>query len=280
MWNNRRAVKKVVKRGTPLHKAAESCQRFLWRHVPGVFDWKVDKSTLTIDITMRCNLYCGNCDRAVGLAPSDECISVEQVDRFVRESMDRRWEWRRIKVAGGEPTLHPGFDRILETLAPYKKHHPECEVRILTNGHGEEVRGRLSSLPEWVTVRNSSKTSGVQRFRTFNVAPIDLDAHRTCDFSRGCFIIEDCGMALTRYGYYCCAAGSAVDRVFGFDVGLKFLSSVTDAAMKDQRTRLCRYCGHYRSNYKTVRTRTQEMSPSWQEAVARYRREPPRLTLY
>ena len=191
-----------------------------------------------------------------------------------------RWEWRRIMLAGGEPTLHPEFDHVLAALTPYKKIHPECEVRVLTNGCGEQVRGVLSSLPEWVTVGNSEKTSGKQRFQTFNVAPIDIDALRTDDFSRGCFIVEYCGLALTRYGYYCCAPASAVDRVFGFDVGLKSLFSVTDAALKNQLTRLCRCCGHYKENYKEAWSSIQETSPSWRDAVERYRKEPPRLTLY
>ena len=278
--NVRRVLKKVVRRGTPLQTAAESCQRFLWRHVPRFFDWKQDMSAMTIDVTLRCNLSCRNCDRAVGLAPTDECISVEQVDRFVRESVDTGWEWQRIMLAGGEPTLHPEFDRILEALIPYKKIRPDCEVRVLSNGHGERVKSKLSNLPPWVTVTNSEKTSGKQRFQTFNLAPRDIDALRNEDFSRGCFVIEYCGMALTRYGYYCCAPASSVDRVFGFDVGLKSLASFTDAALKEQRRRLCSYCGHYKENFREAWSRIQETSPSWREAVERYREEPPRLTLY
>ena len=276
----RRVLKKVVRRGTPLQATAESCQRFLWRHAPRFFDWKLDKSTITIDVTLRCNLSCRNCDRVVGLAPSDESISAEQVDKFVWESIERRWEWKRIMLAGGEPTLHLRFDNILEALNPYKKSYPECEVRVLSNGYGEQVRGRLSRLPEWVTVGNSEKTSGKQRFQTFNMAPIDLEVFLNDDFSRGCFVIEYCGLALTRYGYYCCAPASSVDRVFGFDLGLKCLNSVTDTALKDQLTRLCRYCGHYKENYQESWSNTQEISPSWQDAIEKYRKEPPLLTLY
>ena len=276
----RRVLKKAAKRATLLQTVAEPCQRFLWRHVQRAFDWKADVSTITIDITLGCNLSCRNCDRAVGLAPSAETMSVEQVDRFVRESIDLRRGWRCIKLSGGEPTLHPEFGSILEALTPYKKTYPDCEVRVLTNGHGERVRGVLSSLPGWVTVKNSEKESGKQRFRTFNVAPADLETLRGDDFSRGCFILEYCGLALTRSGYYCCASASTVDRVFGFDMGLKSLSSLTDAAMRDQRSRLCRYCGHYKYNYREDWSSTQETSPSWRDAVARYREDPPRLTPY
>jgi hypothetical protein len=276
----RRGLKKVVKRGTIFQAVAESCQCFLWKHAPRFFEWKLDKSAVGIDLTMKCNLSCGNCNRAVGLAPSDETISVEQVGRFVRESLDGNWNWRRILLAGGEPTLHPRLADLLEALALYKKRHPDCYIGIVTNGWGERVRSVLSSLPAWAGVVNSEKVSGTQRFHTFNVAPVDVEALRNDDFSRGCFTIEYCGMALTRYGYYCCAPASAVDRVFGFDLGLKSISAVTDAALKDQLQRLCRYCGHYKYNYREPWSTAQQISPSWQDAVKRYRKETPRLTLY
>ncbi len=112
------------------------------------------------------------------------------------------------------------------------------------------------------------------------MAPIDIDRFRHDDFSRGCFATEYCGLALTRYGYYCCAPGSAVDRVFGFDIGLKSLSSVTDGALKDQFRFLCRYCGIFKYNYDEKRVTTEEVSPSWRDAFAKYRMERPTLTLY
>jgi hypothetical protein len=71
-----------------------------------------------------------------------------------------------------------------------------------------------------------------------------------------------------------------VDRVFGFDIGLQSLEDMTGAALKDQLARLCPYCGHYKYNYREKWSSTQEISPTWRDAVERYRRDPPRLTLY
>ena len=280
IYRIRGTLKKIVRRGTFLHTMAEASQRYLWQHAPRVFDWRPNKSTIDIDITTRCNLRCWNCDRAVGRAPSDESMSLEQLSKFVKESVDTRWRWRKIQLMGGEPTMHPQLGHILEILAPYKKMHPECMVTVVSNGYGEHVRGVLSSLPEWVTVDNSGKTSNQNSFQSYNVAPIDIDRLRDADFSRGCFVIEYCGLALTRNGYYCCGAGAAVDRVFGFDIGLKSLPSVTDRTLKNQLTRLCRYCGHYKYNYNEEEVSTEEISPSWRGAFERYRKERPSLTPY
>jgi len=276
----RGTLKKIVRRGTLLHTMAETSHRYLWKHAPRFFDWKPNLLKIDIDITIRCNLRCWNCSRAVRHAPSDESMSVEQLSKFVKESIDMHWKWREIKLVGGEPTMHPQFGHVLEALTPYRKMYPDCMVRVVTNGFGEHVRGVLSSLPDWVTVDNSGKTSNENRFQSYNVAPIDIDKFRNDDFSRGCFFMEYCGMALSRNGYYCCAAGASVDRVFGFDIGLKSLSTVTIMTLKDQLTRLCRYCGHYKYNYKEEWVTAAEISPSWRDAFERYRKERPALTPY
>ncbi len=280
MHRIRCTVKRFVRPGTLLHSMAEGVQRRLWRHCPGFFEWKTNKSHIDIDITMRCNLRCRNCNRGVAHAPSNESMAVGQIVKFVEESIAMGWQWRRIKLVGGEPTMHPEFGRLLEALAPYKRLHPKCQVAVITNGFGEGVREALANLPGWVTVGNTGKTSNVNTFQSFSVAPVDLDRFRNDDFSRGCFATEYCGVALTKSGFYCCAPGSAVDRVFGFDIGLKSLSAVTDAALKKQLASLCRYCGHYKYNYDEERVTTEEISPIWRDAFARYRRERPKLTPY
>ncbi len=176
--------------------------------------------------------------------------------------------------------MHPRFDQVLEALTPYKKLHPTCKFIVVTNGYGKRVQGILSRLPDWTFVINSGKTSNEHAFQSFSVAPIDSERFRNSDFSRGCFVTEYCGLSLTKNGYYCCCAGSTVDRIFGFDIGLKSLSLMTDSALKNQFTRLCRYCGHFKYNYSEALVSTEEISPSWHDAFARYRKERPTLTPY
>jgi hypothetical protein len=274
----RAALKRVVRKGTGLHRLAESVHRALWRHAPTLFAWRTSTQRIDVDITTRCNLQCPNCNRAIGVAPSDELLSVEQLARFVDESLGLRWRWRVIRLVGGEPTLHPQLSAILDAVHQYKDAHPSCVVLVSTNGYGTAVRRVLAALPRWVETSNSGKSSNVNRFQSYNVAPVDVARLRDSDFARGCFVTEYCGMALTPNGLYCCAPGAAVDRVFGFDVGARSLAAITPDLFDKQRRCLCRYCGHFKYNYAEPWVTDGRVSPAWDGALERYRRKRPVLT--
>jgi Radical SAM superfamily len=276
----RAALKRIVKPDTLVHKVAERVQHGLWRYAPRYFDWKPNLSSVDLDITTRCNLTCPNCSRSVGVAPADESLSLEQLDRFFHQSRALGWRWRSIKLVGGEPTLHPQFGEILDFLATHHQANPACEVRLVTNGHGRRVRETLSSLPSWVTVKDSDKQSNDHAFHSYNVAPIDVPKYQRADFRRGCFVTEYCGVALTKNGIYGCSPGAAVDRVFGFDVGLKSLDELSESTARQQFATLCRLCGHFKYNYGGAPVTSQQTSASWREALERYKKARPVLTTY
>jgi hypothetical protein len=148
---------------------------------------------------------------------------------------------------------------------------------------GEKVKSVLAKLPEWITVINSNKTPGQRSnvFIPFNMAPIDNRKYsRFADFSRGCQMLESCqGLALSMYGYYPsspCVLG--VDRIFGFDIGIKKLSLVSEEALRKQMKTLCRYCGIFKEPYELITK--PKMSPSWEEAYSLHKKKKPRLTRY
>jgi hypothetical protein len=252
----------------------------MWRHTPALVPWSINKKKIEIEVTSDCNLRCYNCNRAVRHAPSSDGISVEQVERFVGESLDLAWRWHRIALCGGEPTLHPRLLEILQPLERYRRFNPVCTIALVTNGYGNAVNDVLSRLPAWVHVKNTKKSSPVQEFDSYNRAPLDVAGFAEVNFSRGCRTVEQCGLGLSRNGFYACGPGASVDRVFGFDIGLKSLSLVEDARLREQLQRLCGYCGLFRRNYGAETITEELMSVSWQRALERYRRSKPVLSLY
>ena len=134
---------------------------------------------------------------------------------------------------------------------------------------------------------NTKKTSSdTNCFSCYNVAPIDTEEFKNKDFSKGCAITEVSGLGLTRYGYYACGAGASLDRVFGFDIGIKKLNEVTNDKIKEQMKILCSFCGHFKYfSYDDPKKRSnwsfdEQISVSWENAYAKYRKSKPELSLY
>lgn len=220
-----------------------------------------------IDITYRCNLKCGNCNRSCTQAPSRMAMSPAQIAGFVRESIASGIHWERIRLLGGEPTLHPALSEILNQLRAYReKSAPGLRIVLCTNGCGERVRRVLATLPPDVEIKNTFKTTRERLFRPFNLAPRDLRRYRFADFAAGCRIIADCGLGVTPMGYYPCAVAGGIDRVFGFGLGRARLPAPDDA-MTDLLKVFCPLCGHFGFAWPT---RKAILSPTWKRAYAQW----------
>jgi hypothetical protein len=205
-------------------------------------------------------------------------MSLEQIEKFVAESIGKKVKWKVIRLLGGEPTLHPQFFEIVAVLLRYKERFaPQTTIEVWSNGCGAKVQGILARIPAGIKIVNTSKNAGVSPlFNAFNLAAMDSPLYRYADYANGCSITEKCGIGLTPYGYYPCAIAGGIDRIIGLDKGVKQLSTAY-AAMRDQLDSFCRYCGHFRMSWST----TEECSSlSWQIAYHRYKQKRPTLTAY
>lgn len=279
-----------TKKGTPLWKALLFEKRLPWRYKAKLScysplfhtRYKVYKKIIELFLTNECNLQCINCQSSCRQLPSKEYMSLEQIKKFVKESLELRWDWELIKLYGGEPTLHPQFFDVIKILKKYKDSNPNCEFWILTNGAGKEVQEKLSKLPDWITINNSTEKGMGYKFKEFesyNVAPMDLWKYKFgADFSKGCDRIERCGICLSRSGYYVCAPGADIDRIFGFDIGFKSLAEVKKSSMKDQLKIFCKYCGLYKEPKDIISE--EKISPTWKKAYEEYKNKKPKLSIY
>lgn len=261
---------------------------FLWKFLIFIYTkirnyiipWKTSLDKIEIEITSFCSLACHNCDRSIRQAPTNEYMSIEQITKFVQESLQLNWKWKKITLIGGEPTLHPYFFEVLSIVKKYKDKHNHCEIIVATNGYGPIVNQVLTKIPVWVTIINSKKQWNIQNFSSFNVAPCDLPEYNNKDFSKGCWITNKCGLWLTKYWYYCCWAWASEDRIFWFNIWLNGLSLVNRKTVKNQLNILCRYCGHFKENYKKDLITDDKISISWKNAYLKYKSEKPKLPTY
>ena len=268
-------------------------KRKFWRGVYGAFrvlkpvaallgpQYRRSRDWIEIDITYACNLSCYNCNRSVRQAPSGEHVTLEQIERFIRESVEKGLRWRRIRLIGGEPTVHPQLLDFVRVLLEYKRlHSPKMLLAIHTNGYGDKVESVLARLPGEVKIVNTSKTGIENPFYPFNLAPRDSISHHFVDYSMGCRVPEQCGTGLTPFGYYPCAIAGGIDRVLGLDIGRKRLPHKKDR-MAEELRELCQWCGNFRRggfNKWSDTVDREVMSRSWKEVYKRYRQRRPKLT--
>lgn len=241
-----------------------------------------NNSEIEIDITFECNLKCENCDRSCSQAPNDGRMEVDRIIKFIEESKAIGKNRRKISILGGEPMIHPQIPEILDLFLEFKeKHSPGTMLEVATNGYGRHVKEAIELIPRDFFVRNSAKTSPRQEsFEPFNVAPRDRLRNRFSDYSNACHITSCPGMGMNRYGFYQCGVAGGIDRVMGFDIGLKRIPGDAERFILLKR-RLCAFCGHFNNlgtNVSELDGRTS--TRSWAKAYKDYANVPPKLTVY
>jgi hypothetical protein len=223
-----------------------------------------------IDITYTCNLKCLNCNRSCTQAPSNVEMPISDVEAFITQSIEKKIRWKRIRILGGEPTLHSRILEIIDRLISYQReYNPSVRLVLGSNFFGHEVHQVLEKLPDVITIKSTLKSSRVNLFKPFNVAPVDTLFNRFSDYTCGCRIIKECGLGITPSGYYMCAIAGGIDRIFGYNLGRKEVPDESDT-LSDQMFAFCRLCGHFGFQWPT---RSAKLSKTWRLAYRRLKRE-------
>jgi hypothetical protein len=248
-----------------------------------------------IQINTACDLACFSCDRMSDVV-TDANMTLDQVKLFVAESIDLDWDWERIRILGGEPTLHPRFKDMIGWLVGYRewlkiKHGKGVFLQVLTNGWGQ----KSAELRPWVEEQGVSfhaerKQEGVDPPWFLNTRVVPLDRDPEVGELPPClmFGIRSCGIGLTRWGFFLDGAGATVARVAGLDVGVMRLQDVTWQAMLDQARVLCRVCGHWNPIDATEQTRLNDLvsvsgkvtGKFWTEQLAAFHENRPVMRVY
>ena len=166
---------------------------------------------IEIDITYECNLHCRGCNRSCAQLPTKERMELADISRFVVESLDANWTWDRISILGGEPTLHPDFVTIIELIKEklLDVSSSGTTLKVVSNGYTKNSRRTLEYIERRFGIRVDRKSfkrgKEIEYFSEFNDAPLDDPASDGFDFSKGCWVMEYCGIGMNSKGFYACA---------------------------------------------------------------------------
>lgn len=238
-----------------------------------------------LEINTVCDLACFACDRMVDVT-SAPAMTKQQVAHFVNESLELDWEWERIRLLGGEPTLHKDFPEMVKFLLAYRKRYPKCFLQVLTNGLGRSKDYRAWLEDNKVSLHAEAKEKGKtpEWFHNTRIVPLDRDPNVGILPPCGIFGIRGCGIGLTNHGYFLDGAGATIARVAGYDIGVMELKDVTWDVMMKQADVLCRICGHWNppDHLDTEKVaKTGEVTGAfWTERLEAYKKNKPVLRMY
>lgn len=207
---------------------------------------------IELDITYKCNLKCHGCNRSCGTVPTEEHMTIEQIQEFIDESITLHHHWKLINVLGGEPTLHPNFYTIIRMLYEYiMRYSPDTILKVVSNGltmYSRELCEQVRlDFPGTIIDYGSFKSSPtVDYFSPFNDAPIDDPAFQNEDYSRACWVAAYCGIGRNSRGYYGCAVCGGVDRVLKTNHAIMRLEDISPNKLREHYQLFCRYCGNYK----------------------------------
>lgn len=232
------------------------------------YQYQPASNLIEIDLTYLCNLRCHNCNRSSAQAPEATHITLSAIQQFVDDSIQSERRWDRIRLLGGEPTLHPAFVAIVAEMERYLLFHPGALIEVVSNGYGSKVKRMLATIPSTISIENSEKYDNLQpEFGPFNLAPQDSRWYALADYRNGCSIANTCGIGLTPQGYYPCAVAGGIDRVLRHRRGRQRLPAQDDE-MRDLMEVACCLCGRFHDgHYVPPKLRSpllrQLTSPTW-----------------
>ncbi len=160
-----------------------------------------------LNVTLACQAGCANCDRLCDkFLDRTEHMELGQVAEFLSQAR-RAGGVAKVRVLGGEPTLHPQIEDILD---------------LLEGGLDERVIGRVELgtnclTPDWTEIARRHPQVDWQRsplrrkkHLPFVWAPLDLGLTGTAP----CRHPVQCGFSLDSRGWLPCSPAIAISRLF------------------------------------------------------------------
>lgn len=212
-------------------------------------DWRPTSGKAEMHWLYSCDLDCSCCNRASFLRkPHTRAMTVEDQREFFRQADALNWK-PYCTVVGGEPTLHPNYEQLLDELIAWAG---RGRIQLWSNGYGSKAKElvQLTAKKGVSVCLETQKPEGAIRSKPegeywvddIYVAPEDFGLTRRPCFQAAAGL---CGVGVDAEGYSPCAMGGTIAAVVGRPCRTKVLADLFDkdkvAAMMES---MCGACGH------------------------------------
>lgn len=189
-------------------------------------------SNVVLQITLRCNTVCANCNVMVGVrTPKDSDMTLEQIQKFIDQTTNRynrtREPLNMIQVMGGEPTIHKDITKIYEMLF-FKLVYTNIVKKIIVQSNGINKINH----PAFQIVPPE-----IKQHINFYESPSELKLEQV-----KCYSPERCGIAVNAFGYFPCGAGYSLINLLDFQDQI-YYDFPDDLKIWDYN-KICPHCCH------------------------------------
>lgn len=187
---------------------------------------------LSVNITYRCNVTCGHCNRGIGGMDWRHVrdMTVEDAQRIVDGVQSVGQEVHKVKLLGGEPTIHKQLPELVEVFLPI------CNMLwVVTNGM--KPVSDLPPLPK--RARYKVMPLNEKDHHAFFVSPTDLglEKHMMKDLNQ-CTAMLLCGRGVEPEGFMQCSVARTLLEAMGKDP----LPHIYPEPVTEPDYEICRHC--------------------------------------
>jgi hypothetical protein len=215
--------------------------------------WHLNHKSIHILITNICNLACGGCHQHCGRIPKEKLFFIDLEElTWVIDWIIAHTQAKRIGIFGGEPSIHPKYEEILDLFRSYKE---KAQFVIFTNNYLKQVEpqsGPQMFFPKgednivyWV----SPKDNPDFRFEPTLVAPIDIYGEQDKEFywnlaKANCHQWNHCHCLIMHKRAYICETAGGMDNMTGENNGweLKWGEKSYDRSEEEIRAQASHFC--------------------------------------
>lgn len=186
---------------------------------------------LSVNITYRCNTVCGHCNRGIGTLDWSDVpdMTVEDARRLVEGLARSGVKVKKLKLMGGEPTVHKQLAELCEVFLPHCTH-----LWVVSNGL--ITSDRLPTLPP--PAKYKVEPLNRKDHHPFFVSPADIGLEGQMKPLEDCAAMVLCGRGVETEGFTQCSLARTVVRALGRDESTIF--SPEPVLTPDRE--ICRHC--------------------------------------
>jgi len=176
--------------------------------------------------TYRCNMTCKWCNRYEGVIPWDDSdLSIGAVEEVGAILHKHKIQPDRIRLTGGEPSMHPNLSGIVEAI---ERTWPE--PKLLTHSF---TNGTMNQIGIPIRFRVSDHSD----HKPWAISPADLGMSAMLGFDDRECTAKACGKLFDCYGFSFCVHAAALGRLLRVDPYSK-------QPISEGREDFCQHCIH------------------------------------